>query len=420
MATRNKKKKIRVRSDDESVSSLISQVIKIRKEENLTQKELSEKLGVSDRTISAWETGTATPDSNSIIKICTELGISPSAFVLQKKTFKDYLNSVLKLMTKFWNFIWKHILLIIFAVLFILLFIFWLNNHNAINVYYLNYNGSDNITIDRGYFIKNKISNILVIDNISITKIDYEIKSVYLELYTLVNADKITLYTDDNLDDIVIDELNDYPTVLRRDIVRSMQNNLHLEITITDEQNKIHKYQANIIFKKFFSNDKLVYPSYQSEKSNYTSFSYVGNNIIPSYNYKVNQNISLINNHPINIEPNNIQNINKEKLQTIGYKYNADTKTYIKKDGIKEIDYNVDANSITVRYIIDDYEYITYYYVETDRIFFNLNENGVTTMQINYYINSKRTECVIGNCGNYTSEITYILAEYDKILGTLF
>ncbi len=421
MATRNRKKKIRVRSDEKSVNSLISQIIKIRKEENLTQKELGEKLGVSDRTISAWETGTATPDSNSIIKICTELGISPSAFVLQKKTFKDYLNSILKLLAKCWNFVWTHILMIIFSILFILLFIFWVNNYNAINVYYLNYNGSDNITIDRGYFIKNKTRNILVIDNISVTKIDYDIKSVNLELYTLVNADRITLYTANNLDDIVIDELNNYPTVLKRDIVRSMQNNLHLKITIIDEDDEIHNYQANIVFKEFFSNDKLAYPTYQSETSNNSSI-YASNNVIPTYNYRMNQNISLINysEAAVNIEPNNTKIINKEKLQTIGYEYNEDTNTYIKQDGIKEIEYNDDADSLTVRYVIDDYEYITYFYVSSDRILFNLNVDGQLAIKINYYVSISKLNCMVGNCENYTSEIDYILAEYDKIFETLF
>ena len=385
MATRNRKKKIRVRSDEKSVNSLISQIIKIRKEENLTQKELGEKLGVSDRTISAWETGTATPDSNSIIKICTELGISPSAFVLQKKTFKDYLNSILKLLAKCWNFVWTHILMIIFSVLFILLFIFWVNNYNAINVYYLNYNGSDNIAIDRGYFIKNKTRNILVIDNISVTKIDYDIKSVNLELYTLVIGEKVVIYHSNSLDDIIIDELNNYPTVLKRDIVRSMQNNLHLKITITDEDDEIHNYQANIVFKEFFSNDKLAYPTYQSETSNNSS-TYASNNVIPTYNYRMNQNISLINysEAAVNIELNNTKIINKEKLQTIGYEYNEETDTYIKQDSIKEIEYNDDADSLAVSYIIDSSEFVTYYYVPTNRIYLNIISDGISIVQINY------------------------------------
>ena len=116
----------------------------------------------------------------------------------------------------------------------------------------------------------------------------------------------------------------------------------------------------------------------------------------------------------------NTKIINKEKLQTIGYEYNEDIDTYIKQDGIKEIEYNDDADSLAVRYMIDDYKFAAYYYVPTDRIFFNLNENGVTTMQINYYVSISKLNCMVGNCENYTSEIDYILAEYDKIFKTLF
>ena len=35
---------------------------KIRKERNMTQMELAESLGVTDRTISKWETGRGFPD----------------------------------------------------------------------------------------------------------------------------------------------------------------------------------------------------------------------------------------------------------------------------------------------------------------------------------------------------------------------
>ncbi|MBR3514947.1 MAG: helix-turn-helix transcriptional regulator, partial [Lachnospiraceae bacterium] len=34
----------------------------LRKEKNLTQEQLAEKLGVSNRTVSRWETGTNMPD----------------------------------------------------------------------------------------------------------------------------------------------------------------------------------------------------------------------------------------------------------------------------------------------------------------------------------------------------------------------
>jgi len=41
----------------------------LRKEKNWTQKELAEKLNVSDKTISSWETGRTYPDIDSLIQL---------------------------------------------------------------------------------------------------------------------------------------------------------------------------------------------------------------------------------------------------------------------------------------------------------------------------------------------------------------
>ena len=47
-----------------------------RKEANLTQLQLAEKLGLTDRAISKWETGRAIPDASVMLKLCEILGIT--------------------------------------------------------------------------------------------------------------------------------------------------------------------------------------------------------------------------------------------------------------------------------------------------------------------------------------------------------
>ena len=47
-----------------------------RKEANLTQLQLSEKLNVTDRAVSKWETGKAMPDSSIMLELCDILGIT--------------------------------------------------------------------------------------------------------------------------------------------------------------------------------------------------------------------------------------------------------------------------------------------------------------------------------------------------------
>ena len=44
-----------------------------RKQKNLTQEQLAEKLGVSNKTISKWETGKCMPDYSIIKSLCEEL-----------------------------------------------------------------------------------------------------------------------------------------------------------------------------------------------------------------------------------------------------------------------------------------------------------------------------------------------------------
>ena len=47
-----------------------------RKEKKLTQSELAEKLGITDRAISKWENGICLPDAGTMPELCKMLSIS--------------------------------------------------------------------------------------------------------------------------------------------------------------------------------------------------------------------------------------------------------------------------------------------------------------------------------------------------------
>ena len=51
-------------------------IAECRKNKNLTQMQLAEKLNITDRAISKWETGKGMPDSSIMLELCNELGIS--------------------------------------------------------------------------------------------------------------------------------------------------------------------------------------------------------------------------------------------------------------------------------------------------------------------------------------------------------
>ncbi len=56
---------------------LIGQFIaKERKQKGYTQKQLSEKLGISDKTVSKWERGNGFPEVSLLLPLCSELDIT--------------------------------------------------------------------------------------------------------------------------------------------------------------------------------------------------------------------------------------------------------------------------------------------------------------------------------------------------------
>ena len=56
-----------------------------RKQKNLTQMQLSEKLGITDKAISKWERGIAMPDSSIMLELCDILGISVNELLSGEK-----------------------------------------------------------------------------------------------------------------------------------------------------------------------------------------------------------------------------------------------------------------------------------------------------------------------------------------------
>ena len=48
----------------------------LREKQNLTQKELAEQIGVSDKTVSKWETGKGLPDITLLEPLAGALGVS--------------------------------------------------------------------------------------------------------------------------------------------------------------------------------------------------------------------------------------------------------------------------------------------------------------------------------------------------------
>lgn len=61
-------------------------ITKKRKEQNLTQEQLAERLGVSNKTVSKWETGKCMPDYAVVKNLCEELNVSVSELMDGEET----------------------------------------------------------------------------------------------------------------------------------------------------------------------------------------------------------------------------------------------------------------------------------------------------------------------------------------------
>ena len=64
-------------------------IFELRKEKNMTQQELADKVGVTDRAISNWENGRRLPDYSILIKLCEELNISINELLYGERISKE-------------------------------------------------------------------------------------------------------------------------------------------------------------------------------------------------------------------------------------------------------------------------------------------------------------------------------------------
>ncbi len=64
-------------------------IARCRKENNLTQRELAERLNITDRAVSKWETGKALPDSSIMLDVCQILHITVNDLLSGERVTMD-------------------------------------------------------------------------------------------------------------------------------------------------------------------------------------------------------------------------------------------------------------------------------------------------------------------------------------------
>lgn len=400
-------KKIEETKETVKSTEFATTIYRIRQERKLTQKEIGDIIGVSDRTISKWENGTTVPDLCQIRNICKKLEISPSLLIKSEKKLSDNITNLRRKIGKILNYILHNIFLITFILVFILLLLYFINNYNSIKIYDLKYD-SENVIMKHGHFFQTKSVNILTIENISLNKIKYNPIDTKVKLYTLVNGDKKIIYTSENLNNIYIEENKSGADLLSKDVIESIKQNLYLLIETKDENNNEYNYECQITFKEKYNNNKLLYKSYIKNNSvNTLGFPFDNLTDSPKINNKSTKVMSKNNN-------------NANKLASLGYEYDKENDVYFKVDENTKIEYQVNIGKLTIKkFERKSLKNISYYSSSKLITLTSLNNKSELITNLKYDVPLNEMYCYKSNCENYRSDINYILKVYREISKTL-
>lgn len=400
-------KKIEETKETVKSTEFATTIYRIRQERKLTQKEIGDIIGVSDRTISKWENGTTVPDLCQIRNICKKLEISPSLLIKSEKKLRDNITNLRRGIGKILNYILHNIFLITFILVFMLLLLYFINNYNSIKIYDLKYN-SENISFENGYLFKTKVTNILIINDIKINKIKYNPIDTKVKLYTLVNGDKKIIYTSENLNNIYIEENKSGADLLSKDVIESIKQNLYLLIETKDENNNEYNYECQITFKEKYNNNKLLYKSYIKNNS-VDTLGFPFDNLTDS---------QKINNKSTKVMSKNNNNANK--LASLGYEYDKENDVYFKVDENTKIEYQVNIGKLTIKkFERKSLKNISYYSSSKLITLTSLNNKSELITNLKYDVPLNEMYCYKSNCENYRSDINYILKVYREISKTL-
>lgn len=400
-------KKIEETKETVKSTEFATTIYRIRQERKLTQKEIGDIIGVSDRTISKWENGTTVPDLCQIRNICKKLEISPSLLIKSEKKLSDNITNLRRKIGKILNYILHNIFLITFILVFILLLLYFINNYNSIKIYDLKYD-SENISFENGYLFKTKVTNILIINDIKINKIKYNPIDTKVKLYTLVNGDKKIIYTSENLNNIYIEENKSGADLLSKDVIESIKQNLYLLIETTDENNNEYNYECQITFKEKYNNNKLLYKSY------------IKNNSVDTLDFPFDNltDSPKINNKSTKVMSKNNNNANK--LTSLGYEYDKENDVYFKVNENTKIEYQVKTKKLVVERKEKNNSKNIIYYKNTKLINLTISNNkSELLVNLKYNVPLNKMECYKGNCENYRGDINHILKINREISTTL-
>ena len=359
--------------DNGNRSGLSNLLIELRTKKNMTQKELAEKLHVSDKTVSRWETGGNLPDMDMLYTISKFFKISVNDLALLRVKAQDGNEEIVQEMIKDFTRkdkqkqrIIKYILIITLSIIVFLIGIYiFSQSYNRFKVYKVTIKSNDIYPCD-GIYVETKIKDSLYLNNITLKNyIPKNDDIISVDLYYTENDKEYILYSYSSLENI---QFVNYDSYIKIDNLSKYFDNLYIKVTIIDSKNREKKYTGKLQFVLDFSNNKIY-----------------------------NNDIILVSNSSIDLTP--------EEIKTILLKNGFEDKiiVFYKTYNDKTINYYIQSNKIEYNYEKENDTYRYYYEISKNILEVSIfNEDNIEIENYKYDVtNDKLLSCNIGKCNGY-------------------
>lgn len=352
-------------------------ISKLRKEKGLTQKDLADKLNISDKAVSRWETGSSSPSMEMLSRISKFFNVPLNDLITARvSTGEEDDNLVQEIIQEFTEMNKRNskrirtvVLATIIIVLILTITIIFTNSYNRFKVYNVSLE-SEEIYSVTGIYVETKIKDSLYLDTLKIRDYEYdETDTISVDLYFLKDGEEHILQSYSSLDHI---QFINYQSYIEIDDLSNYFDNLYLRVTIIDYKNNQTIYNGKLRFIMDFSNNKIFY----NEDSFNTNKDRSGLRISEKEIKSI-----LLNN---GFEETNYGTLSKR------------TKNLI-------INYIIDSNKISINFKDNNLNYRLVYQINNGTLDVKIfNEHSIEIENYSYdTISEKVISCNTGSCKSY-------------------
>ena len=350
-------------------------ILTLRKKKNLTQKELADNLGISDKAVSRWETGNSFPNLEMLFRISKYFKVSFNDLLTARmeddNTDDELMHDIIKEFTEMNKKNIKRIKIIltitIIIITILVAIIIFTQSYNKFNVYTITFESKD-ISTTNGVYVETKIKDTFYLGNIKLNNIEIKnTDTVSVDVYYLENKKENIIFSSESLNNF---NFSNYQSYIKIDDLSKYFDKLYIEISVIDSKNNVKKYKSKLKFSKDFSNNKIIYKEDNNELTNNT----------------------------INLSQNEIIEI----LLKNKFKYISDGILSKEIDDYR-VDYIIDTNRINFSSESNNFDYRYIYYLNENLLKVSVfDSNNVEIENYKYDItNNKVIDCVVGKCNSY-------------------